>query len=61
MADTSIFVIIVNKLYHKKKLCPIILLKFNKSLKISIYYTILPLGLTIYLWIKSNKNFLLNA
>ena len=52
MAGASIFGIIISKLYYKKKLCPIILFKINKSLKVDLHYTILSLSLTICLKIK---------
>ena len=41
MANASIFGIVVSKLYHEKKLCPIILFKIDKGLKVRFYYTIL--------------------
>lgn len=43
-----------------KKLYPIILFKVDKKLKVDLYYTILSLGLAIYLQIKNNEKFLLN-
>ena len=49
VTSASSFGIIIGKLRYGKKLCPIILLKINKNLKISFYYTILPLSLAIYL------------
>ena len=49
MADISIFGIIIDKLCYKKKPYLIILFKIDKDLKIDIYYTILPFGLTIRL------------
>ena len=52
MIGVGVFGVIVSKLYYRKKLCPVILLKINKSLKISFYYTILPFSLAICLWIK---------
>ena len=54
ITNTSIFDIIVNKLYYKKKLYQIILFDIDKDLKISFYYTILFLSLTIYLKIESD-------
>ena len=53
MAGASIFGIIVSKLYHKKKLCPIILFEIDKSSKLAFYYTVLLLSLAIYLKIES--------
>ena len=60
IAGTSIFGIIIGKLYYKKKLYLIILFEVNKSLKVGFYYTILPLNLAIYLQVKGNKEFLFN-
>ena len=50
--NISIFDIIIGKLCYKKKSCLIILLKVNKNLKVSFYYTILPLFLAVYLWVE---------
>ena len=61
VASISIFSIIIDKLYHKKKQCLIILFKLNKNPKISLYCTMLSFSLAIYLSIKDNKKFLLNA
>ena len=52
IADISIFDIIVYKLRHKKNLCPIILFKINKDLKIGFYYTILFFSLAVSLWVE---------
>ena len=60
MADTSIFSIIINKLCHRKKLCPIILLKVDKDLEVSFHCAILPFSLTICLWMEGNREFLLD-
>ena len=49
MNNIYIFDIIINKLNYKKKLYLVILLKFDKSLKISFHYTILPFSLVVYL------------
>ena len=61
MASTGILGIIVNKLCHKKKLCPIILLKVDKNLQIGFHYTILSLSLAICLRVESGKKSLLNV
>ena len=61
MANASILCIVISKLRYEKKLYSIILLEINKSLEVGFYYTILPLSLTIYLQIKSSKEFLLNV
>ena len=60
VASTGIFGIIIGKFCYKKKLYLIILLKVDKNLKISFYYTILPFNLVVYLRIKSGKKSLLN-
>ena len=52
---------VIGKLCSGKKLCLIILLKVDKSLEISFYYTILPLCLALYLWVESGREFLLDA
>ena len=53
--------IIVGKLYHRKKLCPIILFEIDKKLKVGFNCTILPLSLAICLWVEGNGEFLLDA
>ena len=58
MIISNIFDIIISKFSYHKKICPVILLKVNKSLKISFYYIILFLSLAIYLKIKTSKNLL---
>ena len=58
MAGTSISSIIISKLCHEKKLCPIILLKVVKNLEVSFYYTILSFGLAVCLWIENGREFL---
>ena len=61
MIDTSIFSIIIDKLYYMEKPCLIFLLKVDKKLEIGFYYIILPFNLAIYLWIKSGKKFSFDA
>ena len=60
MASISIINVIVSKLCRKKKLCLIILRKVDKGLKIDFYCTILPFDLTVCLWVKDGKKFLLD-
>ena len=60
-AGAGILTIVIGKLRHRKKPCPIILLKVDKSLEISFYCTILPLCLAIYLRIEGSEEFLLDA
>ena len=54
VAGASIFDIIISKLCHGKKICPIILLKFDKNLEVDFYCTIQPFSLAICLQIKGN-------
>ena len=61
VADTDILGIIVGKLRHKMDLCSIILCEIDKSLKVDFYCTILPFDLIVYLWVKGDGEFLLNA
>ena len=61
MAGASILGIIIGKLRHREKPCPIILLEVDKGSKVGFYHTILPFGLTIYLWMESGGKFLLDA
>ena len=53
--------IVVSKFRHRKKPCPIILLKVNKSLEIGFYRTILPLSLAIYLRVEGGRESPLDA
>ena len=61
MASTSIFDIIIDKFYYKKKLYLVVLFKIDKDLKISFYCIILFFSLTVHLWIKSDRKSLLNV
>ena len=61
MASAGIPGVVVDKFYHKKKLCSIILLTVDKSLEIGFYRTILPFILTIRLRIESNDQPPLNV
>ena len=61
VVDDGIFGVIVSKLCYEKKLCPIILLEVDKGSKVGFYCTILPFGLTIYLWLKSGREFPLDV
>ena len=61
VAGAGILGIVVSKLRHKKKPCPIILLKNDKGLKIGFYCTILSLSLAVYLWVKSDRESPLDA
>ena len=61
MTGISILGIIVGKLRHEKKSYPIILLKVFEGLEVGFYCIILSLNLVIYLWVKGDGKFLLNA
>ena len=52
MAGTDILSIVVGKLRHRKKPCPIILLKVDKGSEVDFYRAILPFGLTVRLWVE---------
>ena len=54
MAGAVILDVVVGKLRHRKKPCPIILLKVNEVLKVGFYRTILLLSLAARLWIKDS-------
>ena len=54
VANIGILSIIISKFCYKKKLCLIILFKFDKSLKVDFYHTILSLSLAIYLRTEGN-------
>ena len=60
MAGASIFSIIVSKLYHEKKPCPIILLKVDKNLKIGFHYTNLSLCLAVCLQVEGSEESMLD-
>ena len=55
MTDTCVFGIVVSKLGHCKEPSPVILLEVDKSLEISFYSAVLPLGLTVNLRVKRGK------
>ena len=61
VAGASILGIIIGKLCHGKKPCPIILLEVDKNLEVGFHYTILPLNLAVCLQVESGGEFLLNA
>ena len=61
MANIDIFGVVVGKLYYRKKPCPIILLKVDKSLEVGFHHTILPLCLAVYLRIEGGGESLLDA
>lgn len=58
--NIGIFCIIVNKFYHKKKLCLIVLFIIDKGLEIGLHYIIISFDLVIYFGVESSKESLLN-
>ncbi len=52
VTSSSILSIIIYKLSHWQYFCPIILLLINKCSEVCFYYTILYLGLAIYLGVE---------
>ena len=60
ITSINIFYIIISKLSHLKESYLVILLKINKNLEISFYYTILFFSLAIYLKLKDDIKFSLN-
>lgn len=60
MAAICVFSIFVNKLSYWQQLSSIDLFVIDKSLKVDLCHIVLPFGLTIYLYIKISKEFLLN-
>lgn len=61
MAGSYFFGIVINKFGYKKELSLVILFKIDKSLKIGFHCTIVTIGLTVNLKIKSGKEFSFNA
>ena len=61
VAGAGILGVIISKLRHEKKPCPIILFEVDKSSKIGFNYTILPFGLTVRLWVKGGGESLLDV
>ena len=52
VAGAGILGIVVSKLRHGKKPCPIILLEVDEGSKVGFHRTILPFGLTVRLWVE---------
>ena len=61
VAGAGIFGIVVSELRHRKKPCPIILLKVDKDLEKGFYYTILPLNLALCLQVEGGGESPLDA
>ena len=52
VAGAGILGVVIGKLRHGKKLCPIILLEVDKGLEVGFHRVILPFSLTVHLWIE---------
>ena len=61
VAGVGIFGIIIGKLRHGEKSCPIILLEFDKGLEVGFHRTILPLSLAVRLRVEGGGEFPLDA
>ena len=61
VAGAGILGIVVSKLRHGKKSCPIILLKVDEGLEVGFYHTILPLSLAVRLRVEGGEESLLDA
>ena len=61
MAGAGILGIVVSKLRHGKKSCPIILLEVDKSLEVGFHHTILPLSLAVRLQVEGGEESPLDA
>ena len=61
MAGTGILGIIVSKPCHKKKPCPIIVLKVDKGLEVGFDHTILSLNLAVCLRVEGGGKSSLDA
>ena len=61
VANASIFGIIIGKFCYKKKLCLVILFEIDENSKIGFYCIILPLNLTVRLWMEGGRKLLLDA
>ena len=55
MAGADILGIVVSKLRHEKKSCPIILLEVDKGFEVGFYHTILPLNLAVCLRVEDSR------
>ena len=59
--STGILDIVIGKLRHKKKPCPIIPLKVDKGLEIGFHHTILFFSLAVRLRVEGGKKSLLDT
>lgn len=60
MPSAVVFYIVISKFGHRYRFCPIVIFVTDKKPNISIYGTILSLGLAIGLKMKSYRKFLLD-
>ena len=61
VAGAGILGIVISKLRHGKKPCPIILLKVDKDSEVGFYRSILPLNLAVRLRVEGGGEFPLDA
>lgn len=61
VVSTYIFSIVICQFSYGLDSYLVVLLSINKSTKISFYCTVLSFGLTVCLWTKCSRKFLLNA
>ena len=61
VAGTGILGIVVSELRHRKKSCPIIMLKVDKGSEVSFHRTILPLSLAVCLRVEGGGESPLDA
>ena len=61
VASASVLGIVIGKLCHRKKPCPIILIKVDKGSEVGFHCTILPFGLPVCLGVESVRESLLDV
>ena len=61
VVSASMLSIVVGKHCHRKKPCPIILLKVDKRLEVGFHCTILPLSLAVCLQVEGGEKFPLDV
>lgn len=53
--------ITICKFSHGQVFCSVVLLSIDKNTQISLHYTVLSLGLAVYLWMKYSKELSFNV
>ena len=61
VAGACILGVVISKLGHWQELCPIILFKVDKGLKVGIHGAVLPFCLTVYLRMEGSRESPLDA